>query len=319
MGKAVNDLVRFASGTVPIKEVFAGDPSLASPTWERIVAFSSVALIAALLFVSLFQFFRRVPIWRRYRVNSLALALAVGALLYFPIQAVRALQSGTEISNRAGEFLFLPIGFLCAITIHYFWLTRRTSPIRLVTFGAFATLVFMGGVILGLPPWARLPGSYLVSGDTRAIQAESLSASTWLRRTYGIGNGILADQTNALILGSYGGQETQHGLSWVYFSPGFAAGELDTLRRFGVDFVVVDRRVTKMLPIAGYYYESGEPGGGRRSEPIDPGQLEKFDRIQGLARVFDSGDIAIYELVSPSFATSMTDARMTAVTYEQES
>ncbi len=119
----------------------------------------------------------------------------------------------------------------------------------------------------------------------------------------GTGNGILADQTNGLILGSYGGQETRHGLSWVYFSPGFEAGELDTLRRFGVDFVVVDARVTTTLPIAGYYYESGEPGTGRHANPIDPKQLEKFDSIQGLARVFDSGDIAIYELGSPRSAT----------------
>ena len=80
LDKAANDLVRFASGTVPIKEVFKGDPSLASPAWERVVAFTSVALMAALLFVSLIVFFRRLPVWRRYRVNSLTQAMALGAL-----------------------------------------------------------------------------------------------------------------------------------------------------------------------------------------------------------------------------------------------
>ena len=307
VGKAVSDVLRFASGTVPTKEPFRGDPSLAAPTWERIVALGSVALIALLLLVSLVAYLRRARGWRRYRINSLTQALVLGALLFLPLQTLRALQSGTEISNRAGEFLFLPLGFVCAITLHYFWLSRGKSPWRVATFGAFATLVFMGGVILGLPPWARVPGPYLASGDTRAIQAQSLAANSWLRQAFGTGNGILADQTNAFIMGSYGQQDPQHGLSWTFFSPGFEVGELDALRRSGVDFVVVDRRVTSMMPIAGYYYEAGEPGAGRYTAPIDPAQLAKFDRVQGVARVFDSGDIVIYQ-ITPRSATSTIDA-----------
>jgi hypothetical protein len=321
VGNAVNDAVRFAFGGAPItiKPFFQGHPPFSTPPWERVVAFISVALLVAVLIVSVVQFARRGRTWRRYRRNnSLAYALALGALLYLPSQAARAIQSGTEISNRAGEFLFLPICFLCAIAIHSFLLARRTNPVRRAIFVGLATLVFMGGVIIGMPPWARLPGAYAVSGDTRAIQPESLAASAWLRSTFGTDNKVVADQTNQLIMGSYGGQDMRHGLSWVFFSPHVGSAELDALRGSGVQFIVVDHRVTTMLPIVGYYYEQGEPDAGRHTEPMNPAQLERFDESPALARVFDSGNITIYALdgqsrgaLSPTLE-EITNARVDA-------
>jgi hypothetical protein len=308
IGNEVEAIVRFVSGTEPIKTFFQGDPTLVSPPWERVVAISAVALVALVLSVSLVRFAQRAPTWRRFRVNGLAYAFAVGGLLYFPVQGLRAIAGTTEVSNRAGALLFVPVGFICAIGIHYLWLTRRTTPIRLATFGAFATLVFMGGVIIGFPRWARLPGEYVVSGDARAIQPESLSASAWLRRTFGTDNNLLADQTNELIMGSYGGQNIRHGLSWVYFSPRLGREEFDALTRSSVRFIVVDLRVTTMLPVAGYYYESGEPDAGRHTEPMALAQLERFDGSSVLARVFDSGNIRIYAF-NPDAATGSLQTR----------
>jgi hypothetical protein len=296
VAEVVDDLQRFLFSSRTIKTFFRGDPALVPPPWERVVAFGAVASIAAVLLLSLVWVVRRGPRWRRYRENSVAQALAVAAALFFPIQSLRVIQGGTEVANRSGEFLFLPIGFVCALAIHHVWLGRRTAPIRLAGFAAFATLIFMGGVIIGFPHWARLPGAYIVSGDARAIQPESLSASAWLRSTFGTGNGVLADQTNGLLMGSYGGQAIVHGLSYVYFKPEIGREELDALTKGGVRFIVVDRRVTTMLPVTGHYYESGEPDAGQHAEPIDPAQLEHFDRSGALTRVFDSGDIAIFRL-----------------------
>jgi hypothetical protein len=300
VGGAMESMRRFAVGELPIKPFFRGDPSFASPPWERVVAIGAVALVAAALSISLVLFIRRVRTWRRYQANSLAYAFALGGLLYFPAQALRAVPASTEISTRAMDFLFLPIGFLCAVTVHHFWLSRRIKMIRIATFSGVATLVFIGGVIIGTPPWARLPGPYLVSGDTRAFQPESLSASAWLRLTFGTDNKVVADATNELVMGSYGGQDVLHGLSWVFFSPVFGRAELDALRASSVQFIVVDHRLTTMLPVVGYYYETGEPGAFQHTEPMKPAQLEKFDESPELTRVFDSGNITIYALDRPS-------------------
>jgi hypothetical protein len=293
---AIEGFLLLVTGARPIRTLFQGDLSLVSPAWERLVAFFAVALVATMLAVSLVLFVRRLRFRVVYRSNSLMYALAVGALLYFPFQAVRLVQGSAEISNRSGEFLFLPMGLFIAILWHHVFLDRGRAQLRLVALSTIATLVFMGGVIVGIPRWARLPGSYLVSGDTRAIQDESLKASAWLRDTFGPNNRLIADQTNQLILGSLGDQTTVHGLSWVYFVDEVDRTALQALTTAGVRFIVVDRRLTTMLPISGSYYENGEPNAGRHTEPITPGQLDKFDETTALRRVFDSGNIAIFEL-----------------------
>ena len=59
---------------------------------------------------------------------------------------------------------------------------------------------------------------------------------------------------------------------------------------------MVDRRLSTMLPATGYYYESGEPLAGRHTKPMPAGQDARFDQSPGFRKVFDSGNIAIYEV-----------------------
>ena len=296
IARSVGEALGFLGGSRGIKPLFSGDPALVSPIWERVIAFGGVGVVAVALGAALAWIARSVGEARRFRASAVAAVFALGALAYYPAQALRAIPGGTEISNRSGEFLFLPVGAVIGIAIVVGWLRRRTTEPRLGVFAALATVVFMSGVIVGMPRWARMPGPYLVSGDTRAIQDESLTASAWLRATFGTGNAVIADQTNELLMGSLGGQDMRHGLSWIYFSPSLGRDELRALRREGVRFIVVDRRMTTMLPVVGYYYEPGEPDAGHHTTPMQPEDLARFDETSALTKVFDSGDIAIYEL-----------------------
>ena len=61
-------------------------------------------------------------------------------------------------------------------------------------------------------------------------------------------------------------------------------------------YVVVDRRLSAGLPSAGVYFERGEVLGNVHTAPIDPAALAKFDSLAGTSRLFDSGDIVIYDL-----------------------
>lgn len=298
---AIRQVFNVATGLSPVKALFAGDPALASPTWERIVAFLDVAMISALLAWSLVWIARKVRPWESHRANALVVTLALASLLQFPALALRLAQGSSEISSRSSEFLFLPVGFIVALAITELWLRRTYREIRRFVFTAAATIVFMGGVIIGIPPWARIPGPYLVTGDTRAIQPESVAATTWLRAEFGTGQRLIADQTNAFLMGSYGGEDTIHGLSWIFITTDLGSNELDDLSKNGVQFIVVDWRMTKMLPVNGYYYENQEPFARRHTEPIQPSQLEKFEGRSEMARIFDSGNIVIY-----SFSGSRT-------------
>jgi hypothetical protein len=169
--------------------------------------------------------------------------------------------------------------------------TRRPSLV-----GALMVVAITGGIVIGMPRWARFPGGYLVSGDTRAIQPESHVASQWLLRTYGPGRRVVGDLTNGLVMGSYGRQAIVQGLSFVYFGDSFGADKLGALRRAEVEFIVVDQRLTTDLPIGGYYFESGEPDAGRHEKPLPLEVLERFDQVPELRRVYDGGSIRIYRL-----------------------
>ena len=57
-----------------------------------------------------------------------------------------------------------------------------------------------------------------------------------------------------------------------------------------------DRRLSDALPQVGVYIDSGEPGAFAHKKPIPRAALTKFGRAPGVSRVFDSGDIAIYDV-----------------------
>src|SRR5207237_10614979 len=87
-------------------------------------------------------------------------------------------------------------------------------------------------------------------------------------------------------------------------SPQFGSNVENILMRHGVQYIVVDYRLSTGLPRIGFYFDNEDPP---YSKPIDPAVLAKFDGVQNVSRVFDSGDIAIYNveaITSPPSATS---------------
>lgn len=86
------------------------------------------------------------------------------------------------------------------------------------------------------------------------------------------------------------------GASWLFFSPKVGSEELAALERKQIQYLVVDRRLSTAVPVNGTYFESGEPGAGDHASPIELLVLEKFDFVRGISRLFDSGDIVIYDV-----------------------
>jgi hypothetical protein len=266
------------------------------PTWEKVVAFATVGLIAFALP------FGMLALWRRYRTNALALVFILSAPLYPITLLTRLSPGGAEIANRSWDFLFVALGLLLAAGVEAFWLSRsgwvfQGIALRPLAVATLAGILMVGGLVVGTPAWARLPGPFMVGGDTRGIQPESSFLASWAAEELGPDNRMIADYSNKLLLGSYGDQYIVDGVSWVYFSPKLTSEEeLADLVLRRVEYVVTDARLTQLLPRTGVYFEGGEPREGIRSEPLDPFLLAKFDAEPCLSRVFDSGNISVYQV-----------------------
>jgi hypothetical protein len=295
---AVIELLRLMAGDREMRPLFQAAEGQVAPWAERVTGFSSVLLILPALPFGLLQ------IWRRYRGNAAALALAAGALIYPASLALRLTEVGAEISNRSSEFVFVALGFVLAAFAEAFVQQRLPALPPRTVFTSWATVVFAGGLIVGWPYWARLPGPYLPASDTRSIDAQSIAAATWARETLGPDKRMIADRTNRLLMGSFGQQRPVTSFSdkvrtsQVFLAPQIGPAERKILRRGRVDYAVVDRRLSEGLPLAQFYYERGEITKGRRhTQPPDRALLDKFDQLDGASRVFDSGAIVIYDLV----------------------
>jgi len=303
---AVTSFLRLISGGASGKVPFRSTTGQFDPLWERVVGFAAVGLILLELPRGARQ------IWHRYRMQPIALVLAVAALGYPASLALRLSRAGTETSNRASEFLFVGIGFVLAVGVagsDLAWSSRfsamlSSSDTRLFTvmFAVGAVIVSIGGVVIGWAPYARLPGPYIVAADPRSISLQGVAAAQWVRAQLTPGNFIATDETNAQLLGSYGRQTPQAGaidgqpVSTLFFSPMFGEPEQEIIRGDKIRYVVSDYRLSGALPLIGTYYDRNEPDAYQHTTPITHAVLAKFDDVRGIDRVFDSGDIVMYDV-----------------------
>lgn len=292
---AIKSILRLIAGEESTRQLFkSSSTGSVAPLWEQWVAIGSVILIALGLPFGLSQ------IWKQYRQRLLALALAGVAPAYFPMQAFRLTPAGWETSNRASEFLFVGIAFVLAVGIVQCWFSRRCSWIdRWVLAGCVVILIF-GGFIAGWPPKARLPRPYVVAAGTQVIEPQGVSTSKWMLAFLGRDNRVAVDASNAKLIGAYGEQHPftsrKYGIQAMFFSDNIGRTERDIIRKTGVRYVVVDRRHISWDHMVGYYFDHVTDGANAEFEWVEPAVYEKFDSHENVGKIFDSGNIFIYDV-----------------------
>jgi len=165
------------------------------------------------------------------------------------------------------------------------------------------SVVCVGGVLLEAgPALSNLPGPYVVVADQRSIEPEGIQAASWALTYLGPNNRVATDRINQILMSTYGdqrivtSQEDKVEVSPVFFSSQFGPEDIAILRQARVRYLVVDLRLSTALPLEGYYFESDESDAYRLISPISSDALTKFSAIPQINRVFDSGDIVIYDV-----------------------
>jgi hypothetical protein len=306
-GHTINELGGVLKGTVegPYHVLFGGSgpknlfegSGRTNSTLARGLAVASIIPVLALIPLGI----RRI--WREGAMRPVWRVLALVGALYPITLGLRLTLAGTETSQRASEFVFIGLAFLGGLMVAE--LPRPRSRARRVTGAAaivsIGTVVFLGGVIISSLPANRQPGSFLVSGEARSISAPNLALSRFAAASLPPGSRILADRPNATLLASFGrlnpvfGQIDGIPITRVLFDPEFTAVDRRVIVDDEIEYIVVDRRQTRELPLVGYYVESFEPGAFTRRRPIDPKAFRKFNSVSGISRVYDNGPIIVYD------------------------
>ena len=264
----------------------------AAPPGNRLLEGIDVLVITVLLPLGWWQ------VWRRFRRQPWILAMALGSLGWFAALALRVgTPDGQELAGRTATFVYIPVSLVTGLTLVRLVNAARvhrwdTAAIAVAVTGML-TLLF-DGLANGWPPyWERLPGPHQVAGFERSVGPEEIATTRWTLTELGPGNRFAADIGIYPLLTGYGYQNPLQDVAYLYTSPRYTVSIARAARAQVVQYVLVDRRLSQSLPASGTYFPGDTTG---YNHPIPIADLNKFNRVPGVARVYDSGDIVIYDL-----------------------
>jgi hypothetical protein len=269
----------------------AAPPTSAGPLGDRMLAAVAVLTLSALLPVGWWQ------VWRRYRRQTWFVAAMIGSLSWYALIMVRLLVAdGSELAGRAATYVYAPTAFIIAVVlVHLVRARLRWQPVAVTAVGCVLVVLF-DGLANGWPPyWERLPGPYQVAGVERSVEPEELTAANWTLAALGPGNRFAADFGSYPILGSHGDQNPVYNDAYLYASPRYTRSDALRVQAEAIGYILVDRRLSRSLPASGSYFP-GTARAGLNARPLALAGLTKFNRIPGVGRLYDSGNIVIYDL-----------------------
>jgi hypothetical protein len=271
----------------------SGAPSTsAAPLGNQVLEGLAVLIITALLPLGWWQ------VWRRHRSHPWIVAMAIGSLGWFAALALRVgTPDGQELAGRTATFVYIPVSLvigLALIQLVNAGLARRWESATIAVAVAGTLALLFDGLSNGWPPyWERLPGPHQVAGFERSVGPEEIATAQWTLTALGPGHRFASDIGSYPLLIGYGDQNPLQGTGYLYTARTFTPAIAQQAKAQAVQYVLVDRRLSQSLPASGTYFPGSSTTG---NQPIPIADLTKFTRVPGVARVYDNGDIVIYDL-----------------------
>ena len=268
---------------------------VAAPFGDRVLEAAAIGIVSILI---------PVAWWRlrgRYREDPWLAAAAIGAAAWYVCLAVRVgVPDGQELAGRFAVYAFIPVSAIIALGVANLLSAARARRWATVIVGATlvgVALLFFDGQSNGWPPYyERLPGPYEVGAFERSVTPQGVAAARWALSQLGSGNGFAADTGNYPLLAGYGDQNVIGGTSYLYDSPDYTQGDRRRAAAQGVQYVLVDHRLSESLPESGAYFPDDT---GDYKRPLAATDLGKFNDTEGVARIYDNGPISIYDIEEP--------------------
>jgi hypothetical protein len=275
------------------RQLFESDEGRQAALWERAIGLGSVVLIALALPFGL----RRV--WQRRRSAPLVIVLGVLAVAYLATLPLRLVPSAWETANRAADFLFVGVSLTVALACVGLWRSGRARWAWRVGLPIFVAVTVVGGVVAGWPPTVRLSQPYRALIGDREVEPQGVSLARWAGATIGPDRRFVAAESDARLLLAHGQLprlgKNDSATGGLLDDPELTPAQVESIRENQLSFVVVDRREVADDNMAGYFFSpKGAPLLGLDG-PIPDELWSKFER-PGVDRIFDSGDIVVYDV-----------------------
>lgn len=272
-----------------------------SPLWEFVAGVAATGLLLLALPPALWL------AW--HRRTHVTMAVAIGVAVLYPFSLLPRLATfGVVISGRSSEYIYT--GLACVlgplITVAPAWWRRSRRRLLLKAFASFGwralataliAVVVVGNVTVGTASNEILPESSRPQGYPRSVQPDVVSASEWARAHLGINQRFAANAIDALELATTGEQNTlaEDDIWPIFFSETVDEAVIHTIRSTGVDYLLVDWRMTLGVPPS-YYFSPYEPHAGGYTQPFSGTALLKFLNAPCMRVIYDSGSIQIVDV-----------------------
>ncbi len=266
-----------------------------APLYQRLLGFGAAGLTVGGIPFALWE------VLRRHRTRAIAVFMAAAMCLqpFMYLLRLTSSSAGWEVSNRSSEFIFLGLAPLVALAAINLKFPRWLDLIKRWMIPPAVVVLMIGGIIVGTPTWTLLPWPYHAGSDQRSVEPIGIEAARWSKELLGTDRLIVTDRVNSLLWGTYGLQNLVRGsivLHGIILSPVIDDYGRSLIRDTGAEFLVIDLRFSRQSPLFGYFYSEVEQSIFRNPYPIPLSTLIKFDNIPAANRIFDSGDIVVYDV-----------------------
>jgi hypothetical protein len=288
---AFEDVFKTASGEAAPRTLFHSSAGTlgTTPLPARAVALLAVAIIGVAFLFGIRE------VWRHQRRQPMVIVFAIFSVLFFGALALRFAPAAWETGNRAGEFLFLGLAFVAAPAAVLLVRPGRRVNLRRLLLAAALGVVLIGGAISGWPWDIQLARPLRVTAEGNEINSQPVAVAEWSRQHLD-GRRFAAPEADARTLLQPGGQIAFAGKSPdiqdIVATPKLEDWQLPLLQENHLPFVVAHRRRSASDTLRGFYF--GVPG-EEGEELLPKGVVAKFGEIP-VARIWDSGDISIFDL-----------------------
>ena len=277
------------------RKLFQNSAGGGTPGWESVLILAAAVAFCLILLVSLYA-----VIWKKsVRGGKLRYLPAVVAATY-PLALLTNISTDAKlVGARATTFIFFGMAVVVGGWLATFFLVQRRIAVRVATIG-LAVICFLGSTLYGGGPLPGLVnGTYIVGAHERSLGPPSFALANWVSTHLPAGSHVAVDRDNGALLNDIGHVEPVSPLNGsnnpapLFFDQQLTPSDLALIRKDDIRYVVTDTRLTEGLPLYGAYIAPGET---RTPVRLTAPELEKFNSIPGVHRVYDNGAIQVYDV-----------------------